>query len=256
MSEPASPRDPRPPLRILAVIPARGGSRGLPGKNIRPLAGLPLLVHSLRCAALAPEVTRCIVSTDSEEIAAVARAHGGDVPFLRPPELARDDTPMMPVLAHALATCEHQEGASYDALLLLDPTSPYRLPGEITRAADLLAADPSADGVVACSQPTFSPFWNGVVVEGGALAPAFPAESQHVRRQDVKRFLRINGALYLWRAAFIQRAPAVWLTGGRHLLLEIPEERAHSIDDAYQFRLAELLLEGGLIRVPWLPEAR
>ena len=97
-----------PPM--LAIIPARGGSRGLPGKNIRPLVGLPLIVHSLRLAALCLEIDRCIVTTDSDEIAAVAKAYGGDVPFMRPAELARDDTPMMPVLRHALLEIERAEG--------------------------------------------------------------------------------------------------------------------------------------------------
>src|SRR4051794_37978762 len=129
----------------LAVIPARGGSRGLPGKNIRSLAGLPLLVHSLRCAALAPEIARTVVSTDSAKIAEVARAHGGDVPFLRPAALATDEAPMMPVLAHAVAAVEAEEGRAYGSVLLLDPTSPTRLPEDVTRAVALLEADPAAD---------------------------------------------------------------------------------------------------------------
>lgn len=238
-------------MRILAVVPARGGSRGLPGKNIRPMAGQPLLVHSLRCAALAPAVTRCIVSTDSEDIAAIARAHGGDVPFMRPPELARDDTPMIPVLQHALRAAEDEEQQTYDALLLLDPTSPFRLPEEIGRAATLLSADPSAVGVVACSQPSFNPFWVGVVERDGAIESAFPSASTYSRRQDVKRFFRINGALYLWRTSFLREASSSWLSSGKHLLLDMPEQRAFSIDDELQFKVAELLLVQGLVQVPW-----
>lgn len=241
-------------MRVLAVVPARGGSRGLPGKNIRSFAGLPLLVHSLRCAKLAPEITRCIVSTDSEEIAAVARAHAADVPFTRPAELARDDTPMIPVLQDALRAVEEQEQAPYDALLLLDPTSPYRLPADIREAVVMLAEDPSAAGVVACSQPTFNPFWVGVVERDGVLESAFPAQVGITRRQDVKRFLRINGALYLWRTSFLRDAPHSWLSAGKHLLLEMPERRACSIDDDFQFKLAELLLVQGLVEVPWSRE--
>lgn len=235
----------------LAIVPARGGSKGLPGKNIRVLAGLPLLVHSLRCAALAPGIARTIVSTDSESIAEVARAHGGDVPFLRPAELARDDTPMMPVLKHALAEVERQEGRRYASVLLLDPTSPGRFPDDIARARELLAADPSADGVIACSRPTFNPFWVGMVQGGdGALAPAFPDAQRYQRRQDVPAFFRINGSLYLWRSAFVEREASA--ASGRQLLLETPEARAFSIDDAYEFELASILLERGLIEFPWL----
>ena len=93
---------------MLAVIPARGGSKGLPGKNIRQFAGLPLIVHSIRMAELCREIDDCVVSTDSEEIAEVARKYGAKVPFLRPAELARDDTPMWPVLQHALHEMERQ----------------------------------------------------------------------------------------------------------------------------------------------------
>ncbi|MBX3205831.1 MAG: acylneuraminate cytidylyltransferase family protein [Labilithrix sp.] len=238
-------------MRILAIIPARTGSRGLARKNVRSLAGLPLLVHSLRCAELAPEVTRCIVSTDGREIADIARAHGGDVPFLRPSDLAGDESPMIPVLQHALRAVEDQEHARYEALLLLDPTSPFRLPTEISRAVAMLSADRSAVGVVACSRPSFNPFWVGVVERDGAVESALPSGATYARRQDVEPFFRINGALYLWRTSFLRDAAPSWLSSGRHLLLEMPEERAFSIDDEFQFKVAELLLVQGLIQVPW-----
>jgi len=102
------------PCKILAVIPARGGSKGLPGKNIRPLAGLPLIAHSIKLAQFCPQVTRLIVSTDSEEIAAVARKFGAEIPFMRPFDLAQDDTPMWPVLRHALQMVESEENSKYD----------------------------------------------------------------------------------------------------------------------------------------------
>jgi N-acylneuraminate cytidylyltransferase len=233
----------------LAVIPARGGSKGLPGKNIRPLGGLPLLVHSLRCAERVARLARTIVSTDSEEIAQVARAAGGDVPFLRPAELARDDTPTIPVLVHALDEIERREGRRFASLLLLEPTSPGRLPEDIERAFALLDGDAGADGVVACSRPSWNPFYVGVVERGGYLAPAF--ETGAVRRQDVPPFYRINGALYLWRTEFLRRAPARW-TEGRHRLVEIPEARAFSIDDQLEFDQAQLFLEHALVRLPWM----
>jgi CMP-N,N'-diacetyllegionaminic acid synthase len=234
---------------VLAIIPARGGSKGLPGKNIRPLAGLPLIAHSLQLAAMCPEIARCIVSTDDALIADVARAHGGDVPFLRPAELARDDTPMTPVLQHALNEIERAEGHTYGSVLLLDPTSPGRIPADVTRAVALLEGDPNAQGVIACSQPTFNPFWVGVVEKDSYMAPAF-AGPEYARRQDVPAFLRINGALYLWRRDFIERG-ASW-RDEPHRALEIPEARAFSIDDLYEFQLAEQLVAAGLVELPWL----
>ncbi|CAN7458857.1 acylneuraminate cytidylyltransferase family protein [Terrabacter sp. LjRoot27] len=246
--------DLRPP-RVLAVIPARGGSKGLPGKNIRPMWGLPLIAHSVRAAALTPEVTRCVVTTDSAEIADVVRAHGGDAPFLRPAELAADDTPMAPVVRHALEWVEHDEGTAYDAVLLLDPTSPARVPAQLAEAVTRLAGDPALDGVISVSEPTFNPVWVGVRPDdgrAGALSRYFEAGTGITRRQDVGRFLRINGNFYLWRADFVRRLEASWFDEGTHAGLEIPEAQAFSIDDEYEFRLIEALIGAGLITLPWL----
>ncbi|MEO6771867.1 MAG: acylneuraminate cytidylyltransferase family protein, partial [Kofleriaceae bacterium] len=114
---------------------------------------------------------------------------------------------------------------------------------------------PDADGVVACSRPAFNPFYVGVVAPDRYIAPAFPGVA-HTRRQDVPEFLRINGALFVWRTEFLRRTPDAWLPAGKHLPLEIPELRAFSIDDAAEFALAELVLAAGLVRLPWLPVAK
>lgn len=239
--------------RVLAVIPARGGSRGLPGKNIRPLAGLPLIAHSIRAAAMIPIVTRCVVSTDSEEIAEVARAQGGDVPFLRPDELARDDTPMAPVISHALATIEQEEGRAYDTVLLLDPTSPSRLPNQIEDAAHRLFADERLDGMLSVSEPTFNPTWVGVnESKAGSLERYYAIGAGITRRQDAPRYLRINGNFYLWKSAFVRRVKTSWFDEGKHGGVEIPESQAFSIDDESEFRIVEALLAAGLLRMPWM----
>lgn len=240
---------------ILAVVPARGGSMGLPRKNIRPLAGRPLLWHSLDCAAMAPEITRCIVSTDDREIEATAKARGGDVPFIRPASLAGADTAMMPVVRHALDWVEREEGREYDMVLLLDPTSPCRLPDDISVAAALLDRTPDAAGVLAVSEPSFNPAWVSVVEEGGWLRRAFDFAG-YVRRQDVPKVLRINGALYLWRAAFVRRAPDDWFSAGRHVALTIDESRAYSIDNLFEFQQLEALIHAGLVTLPWLVDSR
>ncbi|EWT01120.1 acylneuraminate cytidylyltransferase [Intrasporangium oryzae NRRL B-24470] len=241
--------------RILGVIPARGGSKGLPGKNLRELFGLPLIAHSIRAAAMTPVVTRCIVSTDSEQIAEVARRFGGDVPFLRPAELAGDDAPMAPVVRHALEHVEREEGRAYDAVLLLDPTSPARVPDQLTAAARRLAEHPGLDGVISVSEPTFNPVWVGVKPDGspsGALTRFFESGAGVTRRQDAGRFLRINGNFYLWRADFVRRLEASWFDEGRHAGAEIPESQAFSIDDEYEFRLIEALIVAGIITLPWI----
>jgi N-acylneuraminate cytidylyltransferase len=238
-------------VSTLAVVPARGGSKGFPGKNVQPLAGLPLLVHSLRLAELCPEVDRTVVSTDSEEIARTAAACGAELPFLRPPELARDETPMLPVLRHALAELD-PEGERYELLLLLDPTSPGRLPEDVARAHELLRRTPEADGVVSVSEPPFNPLWHAVVERDGFMEPLHAEARTFGRRQDVPRVLRINAALYLFRVEFLRREREAW-QNGRHRLLEIPDLRAFHIDTEEDFRVCELVLESGLVRLPWLP---
>lgn len=239
--------------RVLAVVPARGGSSGLPGKNIRPFAGLPLFEHSLRCAALTPSITRTVVSTDSAEIAAVARAHGADVPFLRPAELAKSDTPMWPVLRHALAEVEKDEGSRYDFLVLLDPTSPTRTPADIALALERIAVDRDAAGIVSVSEPAYSPVWHTVVEKDGAMTD-FMDGGRYSRRQDVPRVLVINGLLYVWRAGFVRTTPTGWRGQGRHLMLETPALRACSIDTLEEFAAMEALVKASLVPLPWLKE--
>ena len=238
---------------LLAVIPARGGSKGLPGKALRPLAGLPLIAHSIRCAALCPEIDRTLVTTDCSHIAAVARDHGGDVPFLRPAQLAADDTPMLDVLQHALRVTERRDERRYESVLLLDPTSPARLPAEISEAVRRLAANEEADGIVGVSRPSFNPLWHCVVEQGGYMAPLIPGAARYHRRQDVPDVYRINATLYLWRRDFLL-GTRNWM-GGKLLLLEVPELRAIHIDDPDELRLADLLLRKGLVRLPWLESA-
>jgi len=236
----------------LAVVPARGGSKGIALKNVRTLAGMPLLVHSLRLASLCPEIERTVVSTDSAEIAAVARDAGAEV-LDRPGELARDETPMLPVLRHALDELD-ADAVRYERLLLLDPTSPARLPEDVSRAHDLLAVQPEADGVVAVSEPSFNPVWTAVVERDGYLEQLLPDSATYARRQDVPRVLRINAALYLFRTSFLRREQHTWLRG-RHLALEIPEIRAFHIDTEDDLKVCEALLAAGVVRLPWLDRA-
>lgn len=238
---------------LLAVIPARGGSKGLPGKNIRPIAGLPLIAHSIRCAALSPEVDRCVVSTDCEEIASVARQHGGCVPFLRPAELAQDDTPMIPVLQHALREMEQRDAQRYETLLLLDPTSPGRLPLDISKALEIFHEDSNCVGVIGVSEPHFNPRWTCVEEQGGYAALAFADSGSYTRRQDVPPVYRVNATLYLWRRDYLLAAEPSWLAARPPCrLLVVPEMRAIHIDSEEDFRMAEIFIREGLVQLPWL----
>ena len=238
--------------RFLGVIPARGGSQGLPGKNIRPLDGVPLIGHSIAAAALVPEITRTIVTTDDEEIASVARSLGGDVPFLRPQELAGDSTPTGPVIAHALAELERSDGESFDAVVLLEPTSPLRDPQLLSNAIALLGVDSSIDGVVSVATPSFDPFSVGVRIDAdGSLRRFFPEAAGLTRRQDSDgSFLKLTGNFYVWRTEFVRRIQHSWLDEGRFLPLETPDLLSFSIDTEQDFRLVEAVVAAGLVTLP------
>jgi len=237
-------------VSILAVVPARGGSKGLPGKNLAALGGVPLVAHALRFAAACPEIARTVVSTDSEEIAKVAREHGGDVPFLRPAGLATDETPIWPVLRHALDALD-PDGDIFDRLLLVMAASPFRLPEYVAAMSGLLDAAPDADGVVSACDPGFDPVWLCVVERDGRMEHLVPEGARYERRQDVPRVLRLNGALYLWRTEFVRREPESWFNG-RNRLYEMPRSRSADIDDAFDLGVAEAMLAGGLVTLPWL----
>lgn len=237
---------------LLAVIPARLGSKRLPRKNLRAFAGSPLIVHSIKFAAMCSEIDRCVVSTESEEIAEIARAHGGDVPFMRAEELATDTTPSGPVLQHALRQVEQQEGREYGSVLLLQPTSPVRLPADLSQALALLERNPDAVGVVAVAETPFNPRY--VCVEQGheLLKMAFPDADGQKHRQGAAEVYRIAGSLYLWRRDYVQSTPDIDFARDPHRRLVIPKERAFDIDDLYDFQMAELAVTNGICPLPWL----
>jgi N-acylneuraminate cytidylyltransferase len=237
---------------VLAIVPARGGSKGLPGKNTRPFCGLPLIAHAILFARSCPEVSKIIVTTDSPEIAEVARSYGADVPFLRPRELAADDTPLWPVLQHALRAVERHHGARYRHVALIDPTTPCRLPDYMTQCVQRLLAASDADGIVAVSQPDFNPIWTCVVVQDGWMRALFQDGGKYERRQDVPTVFRINGALYVWTSEFVRTTQGHWREEGRLLAYEIPDAAAIAIDTLDEFNRAELFVKSGFVRLPWL----
>ncbi len=238
---------------LLAVIPARGGSKGIPGKNLCPLAGLPLIAHAVLLARRCPEVDRLIVSTDSDEIADTARAHGAEAPFRRPTELADDDTPMWPVVRHALEVMERLDGRTYGSVLLLDPTTVGRLPEDVAGAWARLQGTPVADGVIGVSQPEFNPIWHCVVEREGWMTEFIPDGGRFGRRQDVPPVFRINASLYLWRAGFVRGEAQSW-RAGRLVMYEVPEWRMIHIDTLHDLQRAEALIRFGLLALPWLDE--
>lgn len=150
-------------MKVLALIPARGGSKGIPRKNILPIAGKPVIAYSIAQARASKRVDRVVVSTDDAEIAEIAAAHGAEVPFRRPAEFARDDSPDIDVFLHALRHLRDHEGYRCDYVVHLRPPTVLRRTEDIDRAIDLLAADPEADSLRSVSPAALTPYkmWRG-----------------------------------------------------------------------------------------------
>ena len=178
------------------MITARGGSKGLPRKNVLPLAGRPLIAWSIRAAQEAACRPRVVVSTDDDEIAKTALAHGAEVPFLRPAHLAQDDSPHIDVILHAVHWLEQQQGYRPPWVLLLQPTSPLRLAQDIDQALALARAQ-GASSVVSVQEAPCHPYLTQTIDGQGRLRPFLPPPPGYLRRQDMPPAFALNGAIYL-----------------------------------------------------------
>ncbi len=228
---------------MLALIPARGGSKGLPGKNIRPLAGCPLIAHTIHAAQVAVSITRVVVSTDDEEIAAVARAHGAEVPFLRPAELAGDASPAIDTYLHACSELERQGSPPIEELAVLLPTSPLRMAPDIDQAVGQFRLR-SAEAVISVTPSAHPLHWAKVVDDQGVLRDALPGGAANNRnRQDYPQTFLPNGAIYVFSRILLERRAGYYTD--RTYPMVMPKQRSVDIDDLYDFAIAEFLLTRG-----------
>lgn len=175
-------------MSVCAIIPARGGSKGIPRKNIVPIAGKPLVAYSIEHALASRYIERVIVSTDDDDIAKVGTSYGAEVPFIRPAELSGDIVLDLPVFQHALAWLEEHANYKPDIIVHLRPTSPLRVAGQIDEAIELLMANPSADSVRSVSVPGQHPYRMFTVAEDGFLRPLLKTEYKEpylLRRQEL-----------------------------------------------------------------------
>lgn len=229
--------------RVLALVPARSGSKGLPRKNVLPLLGRPLIAWSIDQAKRCRYVDRVVVSTDDAEIAAASRANGADVPFLRPTELATDTASSIDVIAHALDTLD-ASGDRYDYLALLEPTSPLRDTTDIDAALERLASTPGAESIVGVTRvesahPDFL-----VRIESGFLRPFVASEIQAKRRQDLDELYYFEGSLYIATVASIRARRSFYHAAT--LPYVVPKFKAYEIDDPSDFIVVEALIRARL----------
>ncbi len=233
---------------VCGVVPARGGSKGVPRKNIRILGGKPLVAHAIEAGRRASRLNRVLVSTDDPEIVRIAGEWGGDVPFLRPTELAQDSTPMFPVLRHALLWLEEHEGARVDAVTILDPTTPFRTPADINACIELLEQDPEATVVTSVCEAEHNPYFNLAEPRGEYLANVAGHHLRFTRRQDAPIVYRENAAACTVRRHVVLERESYYFEPPdcvRYYLM--PPERSVMIDTPLDFAFAEFLVERGIV---------
>lgn len=225
--------------KIIAIIPARGGSKGLPGKNIIPLGGKPLIAHSIEVAKKSRLIDRVIVTTDDEKIASVAKKYGAEIPFIRPAELAQDDTPPDPVLKHVLNFLEEKEGMKPEIIVWLEPPCPFRTAKEIDEAIQMLRDDPKADSLRSVIEPFQNPF-KSWTLEGNYLKPLIEKKGQALHtgpRQKTQKVYWQNGALFLLKYETIMKKGNFF--GDKILPYFMSSDRFVDIDKREDLELAE-----------------
>lgn len=224
--------------KILAIIPARGGSKGIPRKNIRFLCGKRLIAYAIETALNSKLIDRVVVSTEDEEIAKITLAYGAEV-IPRPLELAQDDTPSLPVYKHAINYLEQIENFHPDIIVILQPTSPLRTVKDIDRAIQKFL-ETECDSVVSVCEVEHSPHWI-YTLEGDSLKPVIEGGEKITRRQDAPETCRLNGAIYVTYRDIIMEQNRV--LGGDMRAYIMPVERSVDIDTGIDLKLAELLMK-------------
>lgn len=222
--------------KILAIIPARGGSKGVPRKNIKMLAGKPLIAWTIEEAKQSRFIDRCIISTEDEEIKKVAEIWGGELPFMRPAELAQDDTPGIEPVLHAITMIP-----GYDFVVLLQATSPLRTMEDIDGAI-ACCLENDCESCVSMTEAENSPYWMYRMDEKDRLKPVLEIEAgKSYQRQVLPKVYRLNGAVYVASVDFLQRQHD--FIGDDTIGYIMPSERSYDIDSLADFEMVELLMK-------------
>jgi len=222
---------------VLAIIPARGGSKGIPRKNIRLLAGKPLIAYSIETALKSRYIDRIIVSTEDEEIAKIAKIYGAEV-IKRPKELARDETPTIDAVKHVLEFLKKKENYIPDIIILLQPTSPLRSVEDIDNAVELFLNN-DCEGIISLCEAKSPPYWS-FRIRKRYIEPILGWDFLHKRRQDVPKSYAPNGAIYITTVKNLYRYNG--FLSKKTMAYIMPFERSIDIDEEIDFKFAEFLL--------------
>lgn len=224
-------------MKTLYIIPARGGSKGIPGKNIKPLAGKPLIGYSIDVARQLAEDKDICVTTDDPKIINTVENMGLKVPFVRPPELATDQSGTYEVLLHALDFYE-SNGVHYDTLVLLQPTSPFRTVDDVQACLNLYS--PDIDMVVSVKQAATNPYYNAFETDENGFLHISKGEGNLTRRQDAPKVWEYNGAVYVINVESLRKMPLGKFT--RRRMYEMNAEHSIDLDTPTDWLIAETLI--------------
>ena len=225
-------------MRVLAVIPARGGSKGIPRKNIRPLAGKPLIAWSIEAALASPSITKTVVSSDDDEILEIADQYGAET-MKRPDVLASDEAGSEGLVLHALSV-EKEQGSDYDYVMLLQPTSPLRAQREIELAIQMLS-ESDAKALISVYMPEHTPYKAFKLNSRGYLEGLVDNKTPFMRRQDLPQTFMPNGAIYLIEAAFFLKQRSFFCENGT-IAYEMSREKSLDIDTLEDLKSVEMVL--------------
>lgn len=219
---------------VLAIIPARGGSKGIPRKNIRNLHGKPLIAWTIEEAQKSKYIDRLILSSEDNEIIHIAKQWGCEVPFVRPKELAQDDTPGIAPILHAIDTLKE----AFDFVVLLQVTSPLRTVDDIDGCIDWCVKQ-QADSCIAVSEVIDNPYWMFTLEQGNKLTKLIETDTNYLRRQDLPTVYIVNGAMYVSRIEWLQVSKSLYTS--ETIGYVMPPERAIDIDCELDFSICELI---------------
>ena len=228
-------------LVVVCVIPARGGSKGLPGKNIKNFCGKPLIAHTIEQAKQSKYIDRVIVSTEDKEITQISLDYGAEVPFIRPMELAGDNASTIDVLLHAIKWLEEEEKYNFDILVLLHVTTPLRSVEDIDKCTALLIEE-GADNVFSVVEAHRNPYFN-MVEETSDGFVRLVKEGCYSARQAAPKVYDMNASIYVWWKNLLKEEKKIFLKKTKAFVM--PKERSIDIDDDLDFRIAEFLKTKG-----------
>lgn len=224
--------------RILFVIPARGGSKGIPHKNIKPFAGQPLIAYSLEAARVLTDDAHIILSTDDERIAEVAKELGYDTAYRRPAELATDTAGSREVILDAMDNADSM-GVEYDKVVLLQPTSPLRTVADIVKAIEAYDATPDCDMAVTVTEAACNPYYDCFETDADGVLHVSKGDGTLTRRQDAPKAWQYNGAVYVMRPESVRRYALGAMP--RRIAVEMPRSRSVDLDTPLDWTIAEMI---------------